>query len=57
MLSFNFSSSVNNAKDFFTEWKDVKLPNLVEVGVYAVQANVNSAVSNIAKTVKSVGGP
>ncbi|CAD8082397.1 unnamed protein product [Paramecium sonneborni] len=58
VLSFQFSSqvSVNSAKEFFTEFKDVKLPNLEEVNVFAEQSNVNSAVQYIAKAVKSVGG-
>ncbi|CAK83512.1 unnamed protein product (macronuclear) [Paramecium tetraurelia] len=58
VLTFSFSQQVqaNSAKDFFTEFKDVKLPNLEEVNVLAEQSNVNSAVQHISKAVKSVGG-
>ncbi|CAD8171419.1 unnamed protein product [Paramecium octaurelia] len=58
VLTFSFSQQVqaNSAKEFFTEFKDVKLPNLEEVNVLAEQSNVNSAVQHISKAVKSVGG-
>ncbi|CAK63325.1 unnamed protein product (macronuclear) [Paramecium tetraurelia] len=58
VLTFEFSSNVqaNQAKDFFAEFKEVKLPNLEEVNVVAEQSNINSAVQHVAKALKSVGG-
>ncbi|CAK88936.1 unnamed protein product (macronuclear) [Paramecium tetraurelia] len=58
VLTFEFSSQVqaNSAKDFFNEFKNVKLPNLEEVNVLAEQSNVNAAVQHISKAVKSIGG-
>ncbi|CAD8172510.1 unnamed protein product [Paramecium pentaurelia] len=58
ILTFEFPSNVqaNQAKDFFTEFKDVKLSNLEEINVVAEQSNINSAIQHIAKALKSVGG-
>ncbi|CAD8100179.1 unnamed protein product [Paramecium sonneborni] len=57
ILTFEFTSNVqaNLAKEFFTEFKEVKLSNLEEVNIVAKQSNVNSAVQHIAKALKSVG--